>query len=212
MGSIIIAEDHKLMIEGYRLLISQIPELEIIATANDGQTAIHKIDRLKPEYLLLDLHLPKVQGIDVLKYLSVHHPHIKVLVISMFGDPSIYRKAVKLGAKAYVLKQADPEVIIMALKLVMKGETFYSKDILEKKNFSEGPVKAPKIIPLASLTKREEQILMLIAQGLTNKEIAEKLYLSFKTVDNHRTNLMKKIKVHNVTGLIKYAMANGYDV
>ncbi len=194
------------------MLINKIDNLEIVDTASDGQEAIDLIGRHRPDYMILDLHMPKVNGLDVLKYVSENYPETKVIVISMFGDPAMHREVVRLGAKGYILKHSDRDEFILAIDLVMKGKSYYSPAIFEEHTKIKSVPGSAPVIPMVSLTTREEEILTLIARGLTNKEIAQQLIVSHKTIDTHRTNLMKKIDVHNVTGLVKYAIANGYDV
>lgn len=212
MESVILAEDHQLIIEGYRLLINKIDGLEIVATARNGQEAIEAVKAHKPNYLILDLHMPEMNGLDALRYISENHPQTTVIIISMFGDPAMHREAVRLGAKAYLLKHADQDEFLMAIKLVMKGKSYYSPEIFNERPEADAIPNSKTVIPMVSLTPREEEVLTLIANGYTNKEIADKLFVSYKTVDTHRMNLMKKLKVHNVTGLVKYAIANGYEV
>jgi len=212
METILLAEDHSLIVEGYTMLINKIDNLKIVGTASDGEMAIEMIEKLKPNYVILDLHMPKLNGLDVLKNIHEYFPATKVIVISMFGDPNIHREVVRLGAKAYILKHSDRDEFVLALDLVMKGKSYYSPAIFEEQNkIKPVPGSAP-VVSIASLTDREKEILTYIAQGYTNKEIANKLVVSHKTVDSHRTNLMKKLGVHNVTCLVKYAIANGYDV
>ncbi len=211
MKTIVLAEDHNLIIEGYRLLIDHIDDLKVVATAFDGQEAIGALERHKPDYLILDLHMPVVNGLDVLKYASDYFPKTKVIVISMFGDPSMHREVVSLGAKAYLLKNSDRDEFILALNLVMNGKSYFSPSIFEEHTKCQNLPGSSRVIPMVSLTPREEEILKLIAQGNTNKEIGNQLNLSYKTIESHRANLMSKINVHNVTGLIRYAMTNGYD-
>lgn len=213
METIVLAEDHNLVIEGYCSLIDKIDNLEIIGKALDGEQAIQLVRKHNPDYLILDLHMPNVNGLEALKNISENYPRTKVIIISMFGDPNMLKEVIRLGAKAYLLKHADQEEFIMAIELVMRNKSYYSPEI-----FSEKPSwinKAPKgsyVIPMVSLTKREEEILTLVAKGLTNKEIGRQLFVSHNTVDTHRVNLMKKLDVHNVTGIVKYAIANGYDI
>jgi two-component system response regulator NreC len=210
--TIVLAEDHTLIVEGYKMLINKIENLEIVDTAFDGQQAIEAVERHRPDYLILDLHMPKVNGLDALRHISEYFPKTKVIVISMFGDPAMHREVVRLGAKGYILKHADKDEFLLAIDLVRKGKSYYSPAIFEEhKNVLSIPG-AASVIPLTSLTNREEEVLTLIARGYTNKEISHQLHVSHKTIDTHRTNLMKKIDVHNVTGLVKYAIANGYDV
>lgn len=212
MNSIVLAEDHNLIIEGYRLLIDDIDDLEIVATASDGQETINALEKHKPDYLILDLHMPVVNGLDVLKHAYEYFPNTRVIVISMFGDPAMHREVIRLGAKAYLLKNSDRDEFILAIDLVMQGKSYYSPAIFSEHAKVQKLPGSSQVIPLVGLTSREEEILTLIAQGYTNKEIGEQLILSHKTIDSHRTNLMKKINVHNVTGLVRYAIANGYDL
>ncbi len=193
------------------MLIDDIDDLKVVATASDGQKAIDALEKYSPNYMILDLHMPVVNGLNVLKYASEYFPSTRVIVISMFGDPAMHREVIRLGAKAYLLKNSDRDEFILALNLVMQGKSYYSPDLF-KKNIQGLKVSvSSEVIPLVSLSPREEEVLILIAQGLTNKEIGEKLILSHKTVDTHRTNLMKKMNVHNAIGLVRYALANGYD-
>ena len=117
-----------------------------------------------------------------------------------------------MGAKGYLLKHSDKEEFVLALDLVMKGKSYYSPAIFEEQDKLKSVPGSVPMVPIVGLTEREKEILTYIAQGYTNKEIAKKLILSHKTIDTHRTNLMKKLGVHNITGLVKYAIANGYDV
>lgn len=212
MNTIVLAEDHNLIVEGYKMLINKIDNLEIVATAFDGQEAMDAVKKHRPDFLILDLHMPKVNGLDALRHFSENFPDTKVIVISMFGDAAMHKEVVRLGAKGYLLKNSDKEEFLLAIDLVMKGKSYYSSAIFEEFTKLPSLPGAKPVIPIVRLTSREEEILTQIAKGYTNKEIAERLVVSHKTIDSHRTNLMKKIDVHNVTGLVKYALANGYDV
>lgn len=212
METILLAEDHKLIVEGYELLIEKIGKLKIVGTASDGQETIEMLESFNPNYMILDLHMPKVNGLAVLKHVNEYFPATKVIVISMFGDPGMHREVVRLGAKGYLLKNSDREEFILAMNLVMSGKSYYSPVIFQEKNQYQSLPGSTPVVPLANLTAREEEVLTLIARGHTNKEIAKKLNVSHKTIDSHRTNLMKKLSVHNVTDLVKYAISNGYDV
>lgn len=212
METILLVEDHNLIVEGYRMLINKIDNLEIVGAAADGEEAIKLVEIHQPTYVILDLHMPKVNGLDVLKYIREYFPATRVIIVSMFGDPAIHREAVRLGAKGYLLKHSDKEEFVLALDLVMKGKSYYSPAIFEEQDKIKAVPGSVPMVPIVGLTEREKEILTYIAQGYTNKEIAKKLVLSHKTIDTHRTNLMKKLGVHNITGLVKYAIANGYDV
>lgn len=212
METIVLAEDHNLIIDGYRMMINKIENLEVVGTAANGESAKKLVEKHQPNYLILDLHMPKVNGLEVLKYVSEYFPATRVIVISMFGDPAIHREVVKYGAKGYLLKHSDREEFLLVMDLVMKGKSYYSPAIFEEQDKIESIPGSGPVMPMANLTAREKEILSLIAKGHTNKEIAKKLVVSHKTVDTHRTNLMKKIGVHNITGLVKYAIANGYEI
>lgn len=194
------------------MMIDKMDGIDIVATAFDGQAAIEAVEEHKPDYLILDLHMPKVNGLDVLRHISENFPNTKILIISMFGDPAMHQTVVRLGAKGYLLKHSDKDEFLLAMDLVRKGKSYYSPAIFEEHKQMQSVPGAAAVIPLVNLTTREEEVLTLIARGYTNKEISKKLYVSHKTIDTHRTNLMKKLDVHNVTGLVKYAIANGYDV
>ena len=212
METIVLAEDHNLMVEGYRVLIDKIENLEIVGTAYNGVRAIELIKQHRPNYLILDLHMPKLNGMDVLKYINEYSPSTKVIIISMFGDASIHREAMRLGVKGYILKHSDLNEFMLALNLVMQGKSYFSPAIFEEKGKVKSVPGTGPVIPMVSLTSREKEVLTHIARGCTNKEIAEKLVLSHRTVDTHRSNLMKKIGARNITDIVKYAIANGYDV
>ncbi len=212
MESLVIAEDHKLIIEGYKLLINEIDGLEIVDIVLNGERAIQAVERCKPDYLILDLHMPKVNGLEVLTYVSEHQLKTKVIIISMFGDASMHKEALRLGAKGYILKHADQEEFTTAINMVRRGKNYYSAEIFEEQETINNIPGTKPIIPMVSLSSKEEEILVLIASGKTNKEIAKMLNRSYKTIDTHRTNLMKKINANNVTGLVRYAIANGYNI
>lgn len=212
METILLAEDHNLIAEGYRIWINKIDNLEIIGVAIDGQQAIEMVKLHRPNYLILDLHMPKANGLEVLKQVSKYSPETKVIIISMYGDPSIHREVIKLGAKAYLLKNSDVEEFMLAIDWVMKGKSYYSPAIFEEQSKIEVVSSISPVIPVASLTPREKEVLILIAQGYTNKEMGQKLFVSHKTIDTHRTNIMKKLGAHSISDLVKYAIANGYDV
>lgn len=212
MPTVVIAEDHQLMVEGYILLIDQMPNLSIAEIASDGKEALEAIEKHNPDLLILDLHMPRLNGLEVLRHLSNRHCRTKVIVISMYSEAAIYKEVIELGASAYIDKNTDQEEFAFAIQKVLKGSTYFNAELSTSQNSKDEDTFSSRIIPLRSLSKREEEILKLISKGLTNKEIADTLFLSPKTVDNHRTNLMKKLGVHNVTALVRYAITNGYDI
>lgn len=210
MPTIVIAEDHQLMAEGYTLLIDQIEGLEMIDIATDGQEALDAVEKHNPDLLILDLHMPRMNGLEALRHLSAKHTRTKIIIISMYHDPGLHKEIMALGAQAYLPKNSDQEEFIMAIEMVMRGKRYFSAELYNSQAKPSEKGMEATVIPLKSLTKREEEVLKLIAKGYTNNEISQQLFLSPKTVDNHRTNLMRKLNAHNVTALVRYALTNGY--
>lgn len=212
MPTVVIADDHQLMAEGYSLLIRHIEGLEIVAKATDGYEALEAIEKYNPDLLILDLHMPRLNGMETLRHLSTRHIKTKVIIVSMYSSTGMHKEAIKLGAKGYLLKHAEQDEFLMAIKLVLKGKSYYSSELFDEEISGEYKLSNPGTTPIDKLTQREEEVLKLIAKGFTNNEMAKKLFLSPNTINTHRTNLMKKLNAHNVTDLVRYAMLNGYGV
>jgi len=208
---IVIAEDHTILREGLRSLLSSNPDFEIVGEAEDGRDAIRCIEKFKPDLVLMDLSMPKMDGLDAITEIKKQSPDTKVLVLTVHKAEEYVFASLKAGADGYLLKDATHAELTLAIESVLAGKPYISPGISEKlvAGYLEGrkPLKAES--SWDSLTQRERQILKLIAEGYKNKEIAGYLYISVKTVEKHRANLMKKLDLHNASALTAFAMEKG---
>jgi len=195
---IFIADDHYMVVEGIRSLLQNETGLEWMGHAMNAASCMAFLQKQQPDVLLLDINLPDKSGLDVCKEVKHKFPDIHILGLSSFNQLSYIQKMMENGASGYVLKNATKEEIIEAINKVMEGETYLSIEVAstihENKN-SKIPV----------ITRREKEVLLLIADGLTNNQIAEKLFISSATVDTHRTSLLSKFEVKNTANLIRLA-------
>jgi two-component system response regulator NreC len=209
--TIIIADDHTLFREGLRALLSGRDDLEIKGEAEDGQEAIRSVEEHKPDLLLMDLSMPRMGGLEAIRELKARHPRTKILVLTIHGTEEFVLEALEAGASGYVLKDATHDELVLAIKSVLQEKRYLSPDISAK--VIEGYIDGRKTVKSRSvwdsLTLRERQILKLIAEGRKNKEIADILFISVKTVAKHRANIMGKLDLHNVSALTAYAMERG---
>jgi two-component system, NarL family, response regulator NreC len=204
---VLLADDHALVRSGMRALLEAQPDIEVVGEAGDGREAIKLARELNPDVAILDIAMPGLNGIDTLRQIFTACPTIKVLACSMYSDLPYIVQSLRLGACGYLLKNSARDDLIRALQAVREGKCFLSLDAATQ--LVEGFVR--KVDPEAKelLTDREREILQLIAEGKTNKEVAVTLNLSLKTVETHRSNLMRKLKVKEVTGLVQYAIRKG---
>lgn len=204
MIRIVVADDHQVVRAGVRAVLASESDLSVVGEAADGATALAQVRELAPDVLLLDLGLPG-DGLRVLTGASEQSPHTRVLVLSMHGDGQHVRAALDAGASGYVVKGAGVEALVSALRAVAAGLPFLDAD-------AERALREPATPPDLTwerLTPRERLVLRLVAEGRTNKEIAAELTLSHKTVDSHRTNLMRKLGVRDAQGVTRFAMRRG---
>ena len=208
---IVIAEDYTILREGLRALLSSHPDLEIVGEAADGQTAIRTVERLKPDLALMDLSMPKMTGLDAIKEIKKRSPDTRVLVLTVHKTEEYILEAFKAGADGYVLKDASHNELGLAVSSVLSGHQYVSPGISDKliEGYLEGRERARPKTSWDTLTRREREIIKLIAEGHKNKEIADYLCISAKTVEKHRANLMKKLDVHNIQALTTLAMEKG---
>ena len=208
---IVIAEDHTILREGLRALLSSKPDFEIVGEAEDGRDAIRRVGEERPDLILMDLSMPKMNGLEAIKEINKQNPETKVIVLTVHRTEEYIHAALQAGADGYVLKDATHKELEMAIMNVLEGKRFLSPGISEKiiGGYLEGKLSVKTRSVWDTLTKREREILKLIAEGNKNKEIADYLCISLKTVEKHRTNLMKKLDLHNVATLTTFAMENG---
>jgi DNA-binding NarL/FixJ family response regulator len=213
---VILVDDHSLVRAGIRSLIQNISGVEVIAEANNGRDAIRLIDDLIPDLVLLDIAMPELNGLEVISRISKDNTDTKVIILSMHTNEEYVVQALKAGAAGYLLKDSAPNELEIAVNAVMKGETYLSpaisKHVVDNylrriSDVSTEKEKGPDIF--RQLTSRQREILQLIAEGNSTKEIANKLNVSIKTVETHRMQLMERIGIHDVAGLVRYAIRMG---
>ena len=206
---VLLAEDHALVRAGLGFLLRNMPGVEIVAEAGDGQEALCLIREHRPDVVLLDITMPGLNGLDVLVRIKDDCPTVRVIILSMHANEEYVRHALQTGAKGYVLKDASAADLEQAIDAVVRGETYLSAAI--SRRFSEGHSKGRdgEAGPLALLTSRQREILQLLAEGHNTKDIALTLQLSPKTVETHRVQLMERLDIHDVPGLVRYAIRMG---
>jgi DNA-binding NarL/FixJ family response regulator len=208
---IVIAEDHTILREGLRALLSSSPDFEIVGEAEDGREAIRSVERLKPHLILTDLSMPRMNGMDAIREIRRRSPDTKILVLTIHRTEEYILETLKAGANGYLLKDSTHAELLMAVRHVLSGKHYISPGISDK--VLEGYLDARKSLKTRTswetLTQREREILKLIAEGYKNKEIADDLCISVKTVEKHRANLMEKLNLHNVQALTALAIEKG---
>jgi DNA-binding NarL/FixJ family response regulator len=208
---IVIAEDHTILREGLKSLLSSSSDFEIIGEAEDGQEAIRCVEKFKPDLILMDLSMPRMNGMDAIKEIKKRFSETKILVLTVHKTEEYILATLKAGADGYVLKDATHTELMIAVKNVLSGKHYISPGISEKviEGYLEGRKTLKTRTSWETLTQREREILKLIAEGYKNKEIADYLCISPKTVEKHRANLMEKLDLHNVQALTTFAIEKG---
>ncbi len=204
---LLIADDHQVVQDGIKLLLRKTDSIEILGTSNNGQEAIDFIKLNPIDVLLTDISMPEVDGLELTKWVKENHPDIKVIVLSMHNDNSIVQEAVMAEADGYVLKNTGRKELEEAILKVAHGGVYYSDEIV--KIIMSGVKQEQRIASNTKvLSDREIEVLQLVCDELTSNEIAEKLFLSPKTIETHRKNILKKTGTKSIVGLIKFAIAN----
>jgi len=206
---VVLADDHTLVRAGLRKLLESLPDFEVVGEAVDGMAVLALVEKLQPDLVLMDIAMPGLNGIEATARLVKTWPEVRVLILSMHQSEEYVRQALRHGAAAYLLKDAAPMELEFALSAVLRGETYLSpavskgvvQDYVQRLRGDDQPAEA--------LSPRQREVLQLIAEGQSTKEIARRLDLSVKTVDTHRSQLMKQLDIHEVAGLVRYAMRVG---
>ncbi len=202
--SVLLADDHPIIREGIRAYLSEKSNIQIVGEAADGKEALAKARELLPDIILLDIRMPHLNGIDVVKQLKKFSPKSRVIILTVYKSREYARELVSLGVLGYMLKDASPEELYRAIEEVNKGNYYFSDEI------SDLILKAAIInFSGVHLSRREEEVLKLITNGMSNKEIASHLNLNTRTIETYRERIMNKLDIHNVAGLTKYAIAEG---
>jgi two-component system response regulator NreC len=208
---IVIAEDHTILREGLCTLLSSQEDLQVVGEAGDGREAIRLVENLTPDLILTDLSMPKMNGVEAIREIRKRIPQTKILALTVHKTEEFILEVLQAGADGYIPKDASSNELMMAIRSVLMGKRYLcpsvSKVVIEGYLESRRTTKAST--PWDTLTKREREILKLIAEGHKNKEVADYLYISVKTVEKHRANLMKKLDLHSAAALTAYAMERG---
>ena len=208
---LLLADDHAVVRSGLRMLLEAQPDMTIIGEAETGHEAIRRVAELSPDVVLMDIEMPGMNGIEATRRIKANAPASAVLALTMYEDDQYFFEMLRAGASGYVPKRAAPDELVSAIRAVSRGEVFLYPSLagrLVQDYLRRGPA-GEEEPPGDELTPREQEVLTLIAEGLSNNEIADRLVISAKTVDRHRENLMRKLKLHNRVDLVKYALRKG---
>jgi DNA-binding NarL/FixJ family response regulator len=208
--NVLIADDHRIFRDGIRSILEKEQDILVVDEAANGAEVLEKIDRLKVDVLILDIDIGKPGGIEITRTISSTHPEVKVLILSMISLHDFVINALESGAIGYILKNTGKDEVLTAIRSVAKGDSYFSKEVsailIEQLHMPRSHKKHLTDIPL---TPREIEVLELIAQEFSNQEIADRLFISIRTVDTHRRNMLEKLGVRNTAGLVRYAIKNG---
>ena len=204
--NILLVDDHKLLRDGLRNIIEKKSNMQIIGEASDGREAIKIASKLQPNVIVMDVAMPNLNGIEAAKQIHKNNPEVKIIGLSMHSGKQFIQGMFKAGAFGYLLKDGDGDELITAISCVMENKRYLSKDINQDYLTL---IKKGEVLEKAELSSREKEVLQLIAEGKSSKDIGEILFLSPKTIDVHRNNIMKKIDLHSIPELTKYAIQKG---
>lgn len=203
---ILLADDHTMVRQGFRMILSAQPDMEIVGEAGNGREAVSLAEQLQPDVVVMDVSMPELNGIEATRRIAANSPRSRVLALSMYKDSVYVREILRAGARGFLLKDAFDKDLLAAVRAVASGEGYLSPGVSEavlsdyRRHVSD---------PLDLLTSREREVLQMIAEGKTNKDIATSLNLSVYTVDAHRGRIMEKLNLHSVGELVRFALRNG---
>lgn len=211
MICVVIAEDHHLVRQGIRALLDQVDDIEIVGEAEHGRQAVELAQRLTPDVLLMDIAMPRLNGIEATHRIRTLAPETQVVILSMYSDENLVRRALQHGARGYLLKRSLTEELLMAVRAANRGEIYLSPAVSESvvSDLLSGVSEPEAGDPIERLTPREREVLQLVAEGHTNQQMAHLMNISVKTVEKHRANVMSKLGVHDVAGLTRLAIKYG---
>ena len=204
---VLLADDHTLVRAGIRSLLESIPGVEVVAEADDGREALELIAKRRPDVALLDIGMPGLNGLELAKRVPHESPKTKIIILSMHADANYVNQALRAGVHGYLLKGAAVSELPLALSAVTRGETYLTPKV--SRFVVDGFLSGEEAGPLEGLTRRQCEILQLIAEGNSTKEIAGMLKLGVKTVETHRSRLMDRLDIHDVAGLVRFAIRAG---
>ncbi len=208
---VLLVDDHTLLRAGMKALLhtTAATNVEVIAETGDGSEALTLIETLQPDIVLMDIAVPGLNGLEVTARSTKHFPHVRVIILSMYGNEEYVLQALRAGASGYLLKDSSTTELELAIKAVAHGEIFLSPPV--SKHLVADYIRRTSSEPHAqdTLTPRQREVLQLIAEGHTTRQIAEALTISIKTVETHRTQLMERLDIHDIAGLVRYAIRTG---
>ena len=210
---VVLTDDHKIVREGIKLLIEKDSEIEVVAMASNGIELLSLLETIPADLVLLDICMPQMDGCEAAKQIRSRFPNIKVLALTMLEEEEQIRKLIEAGAAGYIVKKTSLLELKAAIKLVASGSKFMGTDLFKKLQQQPAKKTDTSITPLeniAMLSKREIEVLQLVAEGYTNQEIADKLFTSKRTIETHRQNSIKKTNTRNTASLIKYCILHGF--
>jgi two-component system response regulator NreC len=206
---VLLADDHAVLRAGLRALLNAEPDIEVIGEAADGQEAVALAERLKPDVVVMDITMPRMDGLRATRQITANHPEIRVLVLTMHAEEQYLLQVLEAGGSGYVVKNSADRDLLEAIRVVHRGEAFLypsaTRMLLEAYRRGERPGDGREQV----LTEREEEVLRLTAEGYSNTEIAQRIYLSPKTVDTYRQRIMEKLGLHHRAELVRYALEHG---
>lgn len=203
---ILLADDHTVVRKGFGMILSAQPDMEVVGEARNGREAVEQAEKLQPDVIIMDVSMPELNGIEGTRRIAEICPHARVLALSMHRDAVYVREILRAGARGYLVKDADDETFLQAVRAVARGEGYISSAVADavlndyRKHVSN---------PVDLLTSREREVIQMIAEGKTNKEIANALNLSVYTVEAHRGRIMEKLNLHNTGDIVRFALRNG---
>jgi len=208
---ILLADDHTLFRRGIRTMLEQVPDVEVVGEAASGEATIALAHELVPDVILMDIKMPAVSGIEATRRILQENPHIGIILVTMYDDPESAFAGMRAGARGYVLKEAEPDELLRAVEAAQRGEVMLCPIIAEKvlEHFRSGLLPKQPGLPYDALSQRELEVLQHAAEGLSNKQIAERLVISEKTVKNHVANIFSKLHVNDRTQAVLYALRQG---
>lgn len=208
---IVIADDHGIVREGIRMILASQEDFEVVGEASTGREAVELARHMKPDVVLMDISMPDLNGIEATRQIREELPSVQVLGLTMHEEENYVFQMLKAGGAGYVLKRAASEDLVAAVRAVHRGEAFLYPSVakLVVRDYFERAGRQEQDTSLDGLTEREREVLTLIAEGLTNQEIAQRLFISVKTVQTHRAHIMEKLNLHDRTELVRYAIRKG---
>lgn len=205
---VLVADDHPIVREGIVSLLREEQDLDVVGEAGDGKETVELVERLRPDVLILDVSMPRLNGVTAAWQIGRTAPEVRIIILTVHADQAYVTQALAAGVRGYVLKQAVTAELAKAIRMVQSGEVFLSPEIsgdLTRETVGKPAVREPDA-PVGELTLREVEVLQLIAEGCSNKEIAQLLAVSVKTIETHRSRLMAKLNIHETAGLVRYAI------